>query len=180
MRMRKHILAQSAYQLFWLFFFMYGLPVMFPSRYGFTDRCEFYDRDAGAMCAKAAVDRWALLLPSRRCPPPALPLRRACPLPGLQQGHERARPPSPPPPRRFGWASADAAYLCNVKTHCGFPCNRDSRETFKCPLSAKWGPAAVPGEVQQALCNTPANASASGSCKLYDDFRALEDLLGDK
>jgi hypothetical protein len=57
MKMRKHIVAQSVYQLFWLFFFMYGLPVFFPTRYGFTERCEFYDRDAGAMCAKAAVDR---------------------------------------------------------------------------------------------------------------------------
>jgi hypothetical protein len=69
--------------------------------------------------------------------------------------------------------------MCSVKVHCGFPCNRDSRETFKCPLGAKWGPAAVPGDVQRALCDAPGNAT-SGGCAQYDKYRSLEDLLGDK
>jgi hypothetical protein len=82
--MRKHIIAQSVYQLFWLFFFMYGLPVMFPTRYGFTDRCEFFDRDAGAMCAKAAVEKWAA-----GAWPPAAAVRPATPCPAQGRGAKR-------------------------------------------------------------------------------------------
>jgi hypothetical protein len=38
--MWKHILIQGLYQMFWLFFFMYGAPVLF-ERYRITDHCTF-------------------------------------------------------------------------------------------------------------------------------------------
>lgn len=38
--MWKHILIQGLYQMFWLFFFMYGAPVLF-ERYRITDHCSF-------------------------------------------------------------------------------------------------------------------------------------------
>ncbi|WIA22054.1 hypothetical protein OEZ85_004399 [Tetradesmus obliquus] len=39
-KMWKHILIQGLYQMFWLFFFMYGAPVLF-ERYRITDHCSF-------------------------------------------------------------------------------------------------------------------------------------------
>jgi Ca2+-transporting ATPase len=55
--MRKHIVGMSIYQLFWLFFFMYGLPVFFPARYGMTDMCTYYGRDNGKYCEVEAMNR---------------------------------------------------------------------------------------------------------------------------
>lgn len=39
-KMWKHILIQGFYQMFWLFFFMYGFPVLF-GYYHITDHCTF-------------------------------------------------------------------------------------------------------------------------------------------
>lgn len=38
--MWKHIITQGLYQMFWLFFFMYGGPVLF-ERYRITDHCTY-------------------------------------------------------------------------------------------------------------------------------------------
>ncbi len=43
-RMWKHILVQGLYQLFWLFFFMYALPVLQWPRYHITSECELISR----------------------------------------------------------------------------------------------------------------------------------------
>eukprot|EP00877_Chromochloris_zofingiensis_P010936 jgi/Chrzof1/6096/Cz17g09160.t1 len=37
--MWKHIIVQGLYQLFWLFVFMYALPVVLPNTYGVVDKC---------------------------------------------------------------------------------------------------------------------------------------------
>eukprot|EP00878_Enallax_costatus_P000995 GHUV01001127.1.p1 GENE.GHUV01001127.1~~GHUV01001127.1.p1 ORF type:complete len:1156 (+),score=304.08 GHUV01001127.1:371-3838(+) len=39
-KMWKHIIIQGLYQMFWLFFFMYGFPVLF-DRYHITDHCTY-------------------------------------------------------------------------------------------------------------------------------------------
>jgi Ca2+-transporting ATPase len=48
-KMFKHIVAQGFYQMFWMFLFLYGLPV-FMSRYAYTDRCTMYSWDNGNYC----------------------------------------------------------------------------------------------------------------------------------
>ena len=35
----------------------YGLPVFFPARYGYTDRCVHYDRGNGSTCAAHVTDK---------------------------------------------------------------------------------------------------------------------------
>lgn len=39
-KMWKHIFIQGLYQMFWLFFFMYGFPILF-ERYRITDSCTY-------------------------------------------------------------------------------------------------------------------------------------------
>ena len=64
--------------------------------------------------------------------------------------------------------------------HCGFPCNSDSRDTAKCPLAATWGAAAVPDDLQRALCASPTNATVTGGCDSYDKLKKLDELMQDK
>lgn len=58
--MWKHIIVQSIYQLFWLFFFMYGLPRLMPA-YHITDECTFFElgpleNDSGYCAATLVAD----------------------------------------------------------------------------------------------------------------------------
>ncbi|KAI8477413.1 MAG: hypothetical protein J3K34DRAFT_453016 [Monoraphidium minutum] len=143
-RMWKHILVQGCYQLFWLFFFMYGLPKLQWPRYWITDQCTFVT--AGPLSAGSN--------------PGYCEQRLVAPEAAGGLGLSAAA------------AAGQCAMLTGCGWPCGGDAARGA-PACAAGIAAAGGPAyaagAVPSGARDALCG-PGGAR----CPAYDEFRRVE------
>ncbi|KIY91882.1 Ca2+ transporting ATPase, plasma membrane [Monoraphidium neglectum] len=125
-KMWKHILVQGFYQLFWLFFFMYALPVLPWPRYWLTDTCTL-------------ISNGPILEPS-----PTYCIDRLS-APDAADGLGFSRPK----------AAAYCAALTSCNLPCGGPGARASAACAAAIAGVggpSFAPGTVPGNEKEALC----------------------------